>query len=137
MALEEAIKLAKDQSAVLRIVHVLDLAPAYTMMEGMPLAITDYKDISQKAADKLMANLASKLKSSGVNFDQKMEVIESFRLRISDVINRQADQWPAELVVIGTHGRRGFDRLLLGSVAEGIARTSKKPVLLIRSEEKK
>lgn len=76
LALEEAIKLAKDQSANLRILHVMDLAPAYTMMEGMPMAIADYKAITQQAADKLMANIADKLSSSSVNFDQKLELIE-------------------------------------------------------------
>ena len=136
LALEEAIKLAKDQSANLRILHVMDLAPAYTMMEGMPMAIADYKAITQQAADKLMANIADKLSSSSVNFDQKLELIESFRSRISDAINRQADEWPADLIVIGTHGRHGFDRLLLGSVAEGVVRTGNTPVLLIRGVEK-
>jgi len=47
--------------------------------------------------------------------------------RIAD----EADAWPADLVVAGTHGRTGVQRLLLGSVAEGIARVSPVPVLLI------
>ncbi|HYA38367.1 MAG TPA: universal stress protein, partial [Candidatus Methylomirabilis sp.] len=43
--------------------------------------------------------------------------------------------WPADVVVLGTHGRRGVERLLLGSVAEGVARLSTVPVLLIPRQE--
>jgi nucleotide-binding universal stress UspA family protein len=51
--------------------------------------------------------------------------------RIAAAIADEADAWPADLVVAGTHGRTGVQRLLLGSVAEGIARVSPVPVLLI------
>ena len=49
-----------------------------------------------------------------------------------DLIEEEANRWPADLIVIGTHGRRGIRRVFLGSVAEGLARISSKPVLLIR-----
>ena len=42
--------------------------------------------------------------------------------------------WPAEVIVVGTHGRRGLHRLLLGSVAEGVVRASTVPVVLVRSQ---
>ena len=44
----------------------------------------------------------------------------------------EAKAWPADLIVIGTHGRRGVDHLLMGSVAEGVVRISPVPVMLIR-----
>ena len=47
----------------------------------------------------------------------------------------QARQWPADLIVIGTHGRRGVGRMLLGSDAEQIVRTAPVPVLLVRALE--
>jgi len=59
-------------------------------------------------------------------------VIDQFDKRVSDAIEQEAESWHADLIVIGTHGRRGFRRLLLGSVAENLIRTSTKPVLLIR-----
>jgi nucleotide-binding universal stress UspA family protein len=58
--------------------------------------------------------------------------VETLGPRIHDAIEEEAVRWPADLIVIGTHGRRGFRRLLLGSVAEGLIRVSTKPVLLIR-----
>jgi len=45
-----------------------------------------------------------------------------------------AQRWGADLIVVGTHGRRGLNRLLLGSVAEGLARTAPVSGLLLRGE---
>jgi hypothetical protein len=47
---------------------------------------------------------------------------------ICDAIEEDATEWPADLIVIGTHGRKGIRRLLLGSVAEGLTRVSSKPM---------
>jgi nucleotide-binding universal stress UspA family protein len=52
--------------------------------------------------------------------------------RVSDVIVKEAAQWPADLIVLGTHGRRGAGRLLLGSDAEQVLRVAPVPVLLVR-----
>jgi nucleotide-binding universal stress UspA family protein len=49
-------------------------------------------------------------------------------------IVKAAQEWPADLIVIGSHGRGGVQRLLLGSVAEGVMRHAKCPVLVVRSE---
>jgi nucleotide-binding universal stress UspA family protein len=45
-----------------------------------------------------------------------------------------ATAWPADLLVIGTHGRRGLDHLLLGSIAESVVRLAPMPVLLVRGQ---
>jgi nucleotide-binding universal stress UspA family protein len=55
-----------------------------------------------------------------------------FAKHVYDVIEEEVTRWPADVVVIGTHGRRGIRRLLLGSVAEGLTRISSKPILLVR-----
>jgi hypothetical protein len=60
---------------------------------------------------------------------------ECFARRPCDVIVEQAAAWPADVIVIGTHGRRGVNRMLLGSDAEQVARTAPVPVLLVRSAE--
>ena len=52
--------------------------------------------------------------------------------RIASILVAEATRWPADLIVIGTHGRSGFSRVLFGSVAEGVVRTAHTPVLLIR-----
>jgi nucleotide-binding universal stress UspA family protein len=48
------------------------------------------------------------------------------------MIVEQAEQWPADLLVMGTHGRRGLRRLALGSDAEMVVRGARVPVLLVR-----
>jgi nucleotide-binding universal stress UspA family protein len=55
--------------------------------------------------------------------------------RVSGLIAEEARRAKADLIVVGTHGRRGLDRLLLGSVAEGVARSASTSVLLVRQPE--
>ena len=52
--------------------------------------------------------------------------------RAADRIVDAASRWPADLIVMGTHGRRGFERFALGSDAETVLRSSTVPVLLVR-----
>jgi nucleotide-binding universal stress UspA family protein len=52
--------------------------------------------------------------------------------KIADVILQEAKEWTADLIVMGTHGRRGVAHMFLGSVAEGIIRASSVPVLILR-----
>lgn len=54
--------------------------------------------------------------------------------RVADVIDNEALSWEADLIVIGTHGRAGLSRLLLGSVAQDVVRGASVPVLLVRAE---
>lgn len=53
---------------------------------------------------------------------------------IPEMIAEDAETWPADLIVICTHGRRGLSHLFLGSVAERVVRVATKPVLLIRGK---
>jgi nucleotide-binding universal stress UspA family protein len=54
--------------------------------------------------------------------------------RVASVIDGEALNWTADLIVISTHGRSGLSRLLLGSVAEDVVRGASVPVLLVRAE---
>jgi nucleotide-binding universal stress UspA family protein len=73
-------------------------------------------------------------KKGGVEAETKLIEIRQTGERVRDKISKDADEWPADLIVIGTHGRRGFSSLLMGSVAEGLVRMATKPVLLIRGK---
>ena len=59
------------------------------------------------------------------------ELVENAAGRVADVIVEHAKRWRADLIVMGTHGRRGFNRLLIGSNAELVVRHSPVPVLLV------
>jgi nucleotide-binding universal stress UspA family protein len=61
-------------------------------------------------------------------------MIESFGGRAADFIVEQARKWRADLIVLGTHGRRGVRRLVMGSDAEQVIRATRVPVLLVRSK---
>lgn len=54
--------------------------------------------------------------------------------RVATLVAEDAERWDAELIVLGTHGRRGFDRIFLGSVAETVVRIAPAPVLLVRAK---
>jgi nucleotide-binding universal stress UspA family protein len=127
-ALQEAIKLAKDHDSQIRLLHVVDLTMAYSVVEAPH--IFEYRNVMEEAGKTVLAGCATWPRSAGVQFDSKC--VGMFAKHIYDVIEEEATQWPADLVVIGTHGRRGISRLLLGSVAEGLTRISTKPILLIR-----
>ena len=131
LALKEAVNLAKEHKATLRLIHIVDETPAYTMVDS-PYPVADYQKILREAGEKVLAASANKVRDAGVAINTKLAIVESLTQRICDVINEDAANWPADLIVIGTHGRRGFNHLLLGSVAEGVIRLAKKPVLIIR-----
>jgi nucleotide-binding universal stress UspA family protein len=128
LALQEAIKLAKNLRSILRLFHVVDLTMAYSTVEAP--YVLDYRKAMEAGGQKIVADCGAVVRASGIEFDSKCEVV--FGTYIYEAIDGEATAWGADLVVIGTHGRRGIRRLLLGSVAEGLTRISSKPVLLIR-----
>lgn len=131
LALQEAIKLAKEQQAALRLIHVVDETPAYMMVET-PYSVADYQKAMREAGQKVVATCAATARQAGIEVDTKFAILEVLAQRICDAIIEEAKRWPADLIVIGTHGRHGFNHLLLGSVAEGVIRFATKPVLVIR-----
>jgi nucleotide-binding universal stress UspA family protein len=138
LALPEAIGLEKDQNAMLRLVHVVDVTPpAYMTTEtasaiAVHFPLAEYQKALQEAGEKLLTTRATTAREAGVNVDTKLIAVGMLGERIYEAIEEQSKQWPANLVVVGTEGRRGFQRLMIGSVAEGLVRISTKPVLLIR-----
>lgn len=135
--LEEAIRLAKDQGARLRLVHVVE---EYAVVQGAGLEVagpyvSDLIDTLRAEGKKIIARASALAGRRGVKADGS--ALESFSSRSSDCIVREAKKWHADLIVMGTHGRRGVNRLVLGSDAEIVVRTSPVPVLLVRSAERK
>jgi nucleotide-binding universal stress UspA family protein len=129
-ALEEGIRFARDQGARLRLVHVLDLAPLSWGTEEY-FDISVIQDAIRRAGEQILDQAAKR--AENVEMAVETALLESYGERIPNMIIEAARNWPADLIVIGTHGRRGFDHLLMGSVAEGVLRTAPVPVLLIRA----
>ncbi len=78
-----------------------------------------------------MSDAAAIARQASVSVETRLLEIDHFRSKVSEFIAKETKDWPADLIVIGTHGRRGLNRLLLGSAADGVIRTSTQPVLLI------
>jgi nucleotide-binding universal stress UspA family protein len=131
LALQEAMKLAKEQQAALRLIHVVDETPAYMTMDTA-YALADFQKAMRAAGQKVLATSAATAREAAIEVDTKFVILEVLTQRICDAIIDEAKRWPADLIVIGTHGRHGFNHLLLGSVAEGVIRLAPKPVLVIR-----
>ncbi len=129
-ALEEGIKLAKDQGARLRLVHVLDFSPLAWGTEGY-IDLTVIEDAIRRTGEQILAKASQRAAEQKVEVES--ELLECFGERVPHRISEEAEHWGADLIVIGTHGRRGFDHLLLGSVAEGVSRRASVPVLLVRA----
>lgn len=82
----------------------------------VPLALEAQKDLvdsTRRLVEESAQRLISKFGSSCVKYD----VLEGY---IKDKILELARQWPADLIVMGSHGRRGFTRFLLGSISEAV-----------------
>lgn len=129
-ALDEAIRLADPQSR-LRLVYVLEeVFPLDT--EGY--AFIDYATLQEAVrltGTRALTQAAERVRMAGMA--PETALIEAKGERIAGVIEGEVKQWQADLIVIGTHGRSGLNRLLLGSVAEGVARSASVPVLLVRA----
>lgn len=131
LALQEAIKLAKELRAQLRVVHVVNEVSFNWPESG---DFEEVKEVFRKSSRKILEKADAELRKAGMTVETKMLEIETLGHHVADMIAAEAEAWPADLIVVGTHGRRGVNRLLLGSVAEGVARVASKPVLLIRGK---
>jgi nucleotide-binding universal stress UspA family protein len=132
--LAEAIRLAKNQGGSIRLMHVVNefiLDPAYSPQAYSPNVIEAIKE-SGKA---VLERAAGDVRKAGVVCDTVL--LESVGGPAADFIVAQAKEWPAELIVMGTHGRRGLRRLALGSDAESVVRLAPVPLLLVRLPDKK
>jgi nucleotide-binding universal stress UspA family protein len=132
LALHTAIRLATEWQAQLRIVHVVDLANINVGAELLDQPRLS-EDLVKNGKDVLSRSEATAA-ASGVAFETDLLAIETLKPGISETIASDAEAWEADLIVIGTHGRRGLRRLFLGSVAEGVARTASTPVFLVRGK---
>jgi nucleotide-binding universal stress UspA family protein len=127
--LREAIKLAKDQRAQLRLIHVVDellMDAGYGQIMDYQVFLTAVREAGQLTLDKML----SMSRAHGI--EAESELLETLGGRAADLIIEAARKWPADLIVMGTHGRRGVRRLLMGSDAELVLHCAPIPVLMIR-----
>ena len=131
----EAIALAKLTGGRIRLVHVVDelsiamSADAFAGYSGAVLPLL------REGGEQILAQARERVDTAGVPVDTSLH--EVFAGRVSDLVAQEASAWAADLIVIGTHGRRGLGRMVLGSDAEQILRVAPVPVLLVRGSSDK
>ncbi|QFU81549.1 universal stress protein [Natronorubrum aibiense] len=124
-AFEEALSIANHHDATVHLLSVVDVAPVGIDEEN------DFRlEQLEQYAQQVLEDGITQAESAGVDAVSAVEHGSAHR-RIRDY----TDDVDADLVVMGTHGRRGLDRLLLGSVTERVLRTATVPVLTVRAAD--
>ena len=131
--LDEAAKLARGTGAQFLLLHIVDDTVAFSSPEGagVNVVLDALRESGQQALQKAAA------RARRAKLQAKTLLVDNFTGRVAEAIVEQAKRWRADLIVMGTHGRRGMDRLLLGSNAELVIRNSTVPVLLVPGQMKR
>lgn len=130
----EALRLAAEQKSTLRLLHVIDDFPMLMEMS----AVSSF-DASMRKVREYGEDVLSKAQAAAAALDVHADTVlrEVTQGRVADVVVDEARASGCDLIVMGTHGRRGFSRLALGSDADRVVRASPVPVLLVRTEPEK
>lgn len=130
-ALRAALDLAKNSGGRVRAIHVIEELAYVSGYEQFGAYTEDLLNAMQEAGKKILQDAMMRAHSAGVEADNLL--FDSVSGRLAEVVATAAREWNADLIVVGTHGRRGVGRMLLGSGAEQIIRLAPVPVLVIRS----
>ncbi len=133
-ALVAALQLARDGGGRVLLVHVVEelaFVDGYDMYGGNS---GELFKVMREAGDRVLDAALAIAESAGVPAEKKL--FDRFGERLGEVVANAARAWQADLIVLGTHGRRGIGRVLLGSGAEQIIRLAPTPVLVIRPTDK-
>jgi nucleotide-binding universal stress UspA family protein len=130
--LDEAIELARHLKARIQLAHVVE---PWVMVTAETAAVTVHHvaEVIRGVGQTLLEECEKKVKSAGLEVDSKL--IETVGASAGACIVKMITDSKADLIVCGTHGRRGMRRLLMGSDAEYIVRRALVPVLLVRHKE--
>ncbi|HTM08712.1 MAG TPA: universal stress protein [Verrucomicrobiae bacterium] len=123
-ALDRALKLAKEDRAKLVLLHVISINFAFPLQAGF----TDIIEIMEENAKK---NLRSLLRRKRLRPGQVRSLLVR-GISPADDISAMAKKLRAAMIIMGSHGRTGFKRLMIGSVAERTLRQAQCPVLIVK-----
>lgn len=127
-AADVGLELARSLGAEVALIHVVDPSvDAYAPEGGIPAS--ELIALAQQDGRRLVAAFSQRASLQ----PPPLEFIHIGKSATEIV--KAAKDWPADLIVIGSHGRGGVKRLLLGSVAEAVMRHAACPVLVVRAEE--
>ena len=130
--LREALKLAAGRDTTLFFLHVVDDFKMLVEMTSVRSYDEMLKGLRQYGLE-VLAKARHGAEQAGVHRESLLREVTNER--VAQVIVDQAKQHGCDVIVMGTHGRRGFNRIAMGSEAEQVARTSPVPVLLVRQPQ--
>jgi nucleotide-binding universal stress UspA family protein len=126
-AVTAALQMARDSGARVRFVHALDELAYLTGYEYS----ADLMQVARDGGNQVLEAAQAMARSAGVPADSRL--VETAGRRLGELVAEEARNWEADLVAVGTHGRRGIGRILLGSGAEQVLRLAPVPVLAVRT----
>lgn len=127
-ALDYALQLARDNHSQVRAMHAIDELGYLSGYEYSGELMAS----ARKNASALLQKAVVAAQAQGVALDTRL--IDQPGQRLGQTVADEAADWGADLVVVGTHGRRGVGRVLLGSGAEQIVRMAPMAVLTVRAD---
>jgi nucleotide-binding universal stress UspA family protein len=125
-ALDYALELARAFRGSVVLMHAYEI-PVVGFPDGVLIASASTATQIETAAEEALRAQAQRRSASDVRIDSVLR-----QGPVADQVNQAVDELKVDLVVIGTHGRRGIAHAILGSVAERIVRTATRPVLVLR-----
>lgn len=134
-ALAAALGLAKEGHGRVHLIHVVEELAYLTGYDQFGGYAGDLLKVMRETGATILAKGLAAAREAGVEADEVL--YDQLGERLPEVVADEAKRWEADLIVVGTHGRRGVGRMLLGSGAEQILRMAPVPVLVIRSPGKR
>ena len=129
-ALVAGLSMARETSASVRLVHTVNEMAYLAGMDAYGTYSADVAGMMREGGAKVLTDAMAIAQSAGVEASQVLS--DEPGQRLGEAVTASAKLWNADLVVVGSHGRRGLGRVLLGSGAEQILRLAPVPVLVIR-----
>lgn len=120
----------RTKGTQVRVLHVIEQISGYVSADLFPHFVSQLAEIEedrQKQAKKLVQNAARELREAGFKTSEVLETGDP-----KNQILVQAEKWCADLIVVGSHGLKGLDRFLMGSVSEAVTWHAKCSVEVVR-----
>lgn len=134
LVLQQVLQFKAHNDCKIRLIHIVDATliyhggPGFDYLTVINACLKDGQSLLDRAKQTLCSH-------APFNVEQQIIELKPFQGRIAEAIVKEAQEWGADLLVMGTHGRRGFSHFILGSVAENIVRIATMPVLLVPARQ--
>ena len=131
-ALSAALEMASCSGgkSAIALIHVLDEMAYFIGLDPYAGQSSSVTSLMREAGGKILADGLQTVQSAGVQGETIL--VDRLGERLAETVAAKAVAWDASLVVVGTHGRRGIGRMMMGSGAEQIIRLAPCPVLVVR-----